>query len=155
MDKGSYGLVHPSAFKQGHKCCGGCCDVRRAVIIVNIINAFVSLFVIIELIFYDQLIESGKNVYSEDMQNSLEKMSDQVHHMEGALIGLMVVRLFGSLAGIYGGMTFSWPLVAASMGVYALVAAPDILMFGVVGGPLLDGLFAYPHYYLTRRSRRV
>jgi hypothetical protein len=23
--------------KQGHKCCGGCCDMRRAVIIVNII----------------------------------------------------------------------------------------------------------------------
>ena len=24
--------------KQGHKCCGGCCDMRRAVIIVNIVN---------------------------------------------------------------------------------------------------------------------
>lgn len=30
--------------KQGHKCCGGCCDVRRAVIIVDIVYIYLAIY---------------------------------------------------------------------------------------------------------------
>lgn len=35
---GAGGSYHTGP-KLGHMCCGGCCDMRRAVIIVNIVNA--------------------------------------------------------------------------------------------------------------------
>jgi hypothetical protein len=35
--------------KRGHKCCGGCCDVRRAVIVVNCIVGGLALLNILEV----------------------------------------------------------------------------------------------------------
>ena len=37
VDGGGGALLSPSK-RQGHLCCGGCCDMRRATMIVNYVN---------------------------------------------------------------------------------------------------------------------
>eukprot|EP00542_Grammatophora_oceanica_P002168 CAMPEP_0194059478 /NCGR_PEP_ID=MMETSP0009_2-20130614/69167_1 /TAXON_ID=210454 /ORGANISM="Grammatophora oceanica, Strain CCMP 410" /LENGTH=159 /DNA_ID=CAMNT_0038710055 /DNA_START=61 /DNA_END=537 /DNA_ORIENTATION=+ len=155
MDKDGYGLVQPSAYKQGHKCCGGCCDVRRATIIVNIVNIVISLLFILEFVWLDKLIAKDEEVVGDDdeAQEELNTLVAFVKQTEGLMEGLMVLRIIGCAIGIYGAKTFEWKYVAGAVAIYAFVLIPDIAAFGLLFGPVMDILFAYPQVFLIMEMR--
>mmetsp|Transcript_27309 Transcript_27309/g.40004 ORF Transcript_27309/g.40004 Transcript_27309/m.40004 type:complete len:156 (-) Transcript_27309:297-764(-) len=155
MDKDGYGLVQGSAYQQGYKCCGCCCDVRRAVIIVNVANIVISVFVILEFIGLENLITKTEEQITDDDEaaEELHNLAAIVHNVEGFREALMVVRIMGSAAGIYGAKTFQWKLVAVSgsVAVYAVAFVPDIYAIGLIAGPVIDIFFAYPHLLLIKK----
>jgi hypothetical protein len=61
--------------KQGHRCCGGCCDVRRAVIIVNMVNVVMLLMSIEGILVVETSIEA-KNQLHDDWFASMKYQDD-------------------------------------------------------------------------------
>eukprot|EP00542_Grammatophora_oceanica_P017314 CAMPEP_0194048406 /NCGR_PEP_ID=MMETSP0009_2-20130614/27196_1 /TAXON_ID=210454 /ORGANISM="Grammatophora oceanica, Strain CCMP 410" /LENGTH=172 /DNA_ID=CAMNT_0038694259 /DNA_START=51 /DNA_END=569 /DNA_ORIENTATION=- len=148
MDKSGYGLVSPSAYKQGHKCCGGCCDVRRASIIVNIVNIIISLLFMLEFIFIDKIVAKDEEVINDEEQlNNLHTAAAIIKKLEGLLVFFLMIKIACSAVGIHGAYTFSVPKVGVALGCYTVFLIFDVLTLSF-GGILMDAFFAYPHIYL-------
>ena len=62
--------------KQGHNCCGGCCDVRRAVSIVNLINAVLLLIGIAGVLAAKKAIEINNNQRHDDWFATMKYQDD-------------------------------------------------------------------------------
>mmetsp|Transcript_36601 Transcript_36601/g.54574 ORF Transcript_36601/g.54574 Transcript_36601/m.54574 type:complete len:200 (-) Transcript_36601:198-797(-) len=169
-----YGLVpspdqlNISAYKQGHKCCGGCCDMRRAVIIVNLLMIF---FTLIWLVF----VLAARNVYTasgggmiNDTTSSstiagddMWKTDDGVYSPYDSsttemskphfafMIFLCFLHLAGSGAGIYGAFKYDKIAVICSLAVYMISTCYGLFTVQLIA-LFLNGFFAYPHIFLIR-----
>ena len=96
-----------SQTKQGSKCCGCCCDFRRAVIIVNVVLIFIG---IIAVIVYSQ----GSTTFSQEVDwddDGLEGLDDVVEdaYRQGAI--LAGVGLFASFVAIVGANRYNIHMV--------------------------------------------
>jgi hypothetical protein len=142
---------HPalsSRVKQGHKCCGGCCDVRRAVIIVNLISVFSVVFGL--ALFASALVRS-------DFE---EKMNGQT---VGMVIAILEMVFYGM--GVYGAISYNQWLVASALALYSAlvvysiasvvnsVLMADEFWYFYFFGVLRNALFAYPHWFLIQEIR--
>jgi hypothetical protein len=125
-DRAKQGTMSDDKVKQGHSCCGCCCDMRRAVIIVNIIN-LVSL--LIQVILFLSVDVDGVNT---------------TLFIVASIIGFVVL-----FVGIIGANQFNKWLVGiagffyAANVIYLLVlsfAAPSLLFSAA-----LSVLYVYPH----------
>jgi hypothetical protein len=120
--------------KIGHKCCGCCCDVRRAVVAVNVIMVvFESLALII---FAD-----ARNVdVEEDAQEDFPWT---------ALMIISGVSLLASCVGVYGALTYNNYALAFTAVVYVASIVINIMGMNYVGiiPPIL---FLYPHLVLIQ-----
>jgi hypothetical protein len=142
---------HPalgSRVKQGHKCCGDCCDVRRAVIIVNLISVFSVVF--------------GLALFASALARS-----DFEEKMSGQTVGMVIVILemvfYGM--GVYGAISYNQWLVASALALYSALVVYSIALvvnsvlmadefwYFYFFGILRNALFAYPHWFLIQEIR--
>ena len=125
--------------KQGHKCCNGsrCCDMRRAVFIVDLVNLFLHLTPLhVLLVFLVMIIP-------RDTLDETFKIPEWIYW---AQIGT-------SVAGIFGAYFFNKWMVGISALAYCAIA---IIAFW--GFESIDNIcfliymawFAYPHFFLFR-----
>lgn len=148
----SYTLAEPAVVaghKQGHNCCGGCCDTRRAVIIVNIVNACIVGFGLMGVLAVKNAANS--NMYDDDEMAAA--LADFENAPVGMAIGLMVAQIVASLCGIAGGIKFNVILTAV-----AAVAYSILTVFGLIGGNIAgliyNGFFLYPHVMFIQEMRK-
>ena len=93
--------------KKGSKCCGCCCDFRRAVIIVNVINLVLG---VIGLVVYVGGSLTSKTVPIND--DAIRHVYIDAERQSAIIIG---VGLFFTILGLMGGVKFSIALVAANI----------------------------------------
>ena len=132
--------------KRGHKCCGGCCDMRRAVIIVNIINlcfllaAIMSLFALLSL----------------DKSNLSAQEAAAISDLDGATVGvaltLSILKIIANSLGIYGALQFNVIMVGISCAVYCFDVFLALIAFNFAG-LIYAVFFAYPHFFFIREVR--
>ena len=92
-----------SQTKQGSKCCGCCCDYRRAVIIVNAVLIVIG---IISVIVYSQGSSATQNVDWDD--DSLDDVVEDAYRQGAILAG---VGLFASFVAIVGASRYNIHMV--------------------------------------------
>jgi hypothetical protein len=135
--------------------CGGCCDVRRATIIVNIINLVMGL---LGMILLATVSNAASTLDANDFDD--DQMKEAIAEMNAAEMGgsigwamlLTVLRLGFNGLGIYGALYYiQWPVVA-SLAVFALEILFAMITFNFVG-LIMFGFFAYPHVYLILEMR--
>jgi hypothetical protein len=123
--------------KQGHSCCLGCCDVRRAVIIVDLIMIFFLMIDIFALISF-----SRQEPFDDD---ELQAAVERIHGGLGIMIFLVEIVLL--TVAIVGAITFSSEKVAIGLVVFGVAFVTSLFQFNVPA-VVMAGFFAYPHYFL-------
>jgi hypothetical protein len=123
-------------YKRGHSCCGGCCDMRRAVIIVDIIMICSLLSDIFALAAITHV-----PLDDDQVQQELSRVPFGV--MMFLFVGELV--LFG--VAIWGAVTFAAPkvLVGTIVCVFGMVFSLSPFNLALL---LINGFFAYPHAVL-------
>jgi hypothetical protein len=139
--------VYRTGVKEGHKCCGGCCDMRRAVIIVNLINAF---FLVLGILAMLTLTKIDPDDYTDD------EVEAAVSNVDKASVTVVIVislcKLGLNLLGVYGAITYNIYMVGASFAVYVLEAAMSLVVMNVLHF-LYSAFFAYPHVFFIREVK--
>jgi len=130
--------------KQGHACCGGCCDVRRACIIVNGIS--------ISLFFLNLCVLVAIQHVTFDDDDALQQHSEWQETVSTLPTNRIV--LFSSLGilllGIatYGALQFQVKYVLVGLVFYGVDMILCLLPLNPLG-LILSACFAYPHYFLV------
>lgn len=123
--------------KQGHSCCGGCCDVRRAVIAIDLVMIITLLVEIFGVLTFS----AQQPLEDDELQAALDKMHG------GIGIFLFVLEITLLSVAIWGAVIFSAPKVAVGLFVFGIGCVLSMLQFNLPA-VLMSGLFAYPHYFL-------
>ena len=139
---------------QGHRCCGrngsGCCDMRRAVIIVNLVDIAICLFYAIYFALMAEAVEEiPDSTYGGETKAQMEGMMLKMEHI---FIILSAIKIPLNGLGIYGAVKFKYWPVAVALGAYSI----QFLLHGFainIGGLLLSGFFAYPHVFFLKEVR--
>lgn len=126
--------------KQGHSCCGGCCDVRRAVIVVDLVMI---AFLIIDIFGIASLGLSDEPLDDDELQAALDRTNS------GFKIFFFVLEIVLLSVAIWGAVTFSAPKVGVGLGVFGIGCVMSLIEFNLPA-VVTAGLFAYPHYFLYR-----
>jgi hypothetical protein len=138
--------------------CGGCCDVRRATIIVNMVDISMGLIGLITIAAFSGLASASTsgaaNYYDDDEMNAV------FNEMDGAALGasmaliitVAVIRLLINAAGIWGALTYNQYAVGLSLFVYGVQCIMSLVFLNVFG-LVLNGFFAYPHVFLIMEIR--
>jgi hypothetical protein len=135
--------------KRGHKCCGGCCDVRRAVIIVNIISSAVLLITIWSTV-------AGK-IMSQTMVLDDDKAQQGIDSVAVTpiwpIIALLAVITVVHILGVVGAIFYqTWMVAISALGYFVpmIVGLIQLNPFYVI----FNTLFFYPHYFLIKEVRQ-
>jgi hypothetical protein len=131
--------------KQGHKCCGSCCDVRRAVIAVNVLNVLVLLLGIIVMIAF-QMAASTMDYDDDNTQTTMDAFANLAL---GLLIAICLVPTVFSAVGIAGALLYNKWMAGSAGAFYCLSMIYNVFQLNIFGLVLM-GLFAYPHYFLVK-----
>jgi hypothetical protein len=126
--------------KQGHSCCGGCCDVRRAVIVMDLVMI---AFLLIDVFGIALFSVRQEPLEDDELQAALEKTHG------GVEIFLFVLEIILLTVTIWGAVTFSAPKVALGFAVFGIGCVMSLIEFNLPA-VVTSGLFAYPHYFLYR-----
>jgi hypothetical protein len=156
--------------KQGHKCCGCCCDVRRATIVVNAVSlslGVLGLMALIAMLKYPAYDYNGQ--YEDAMQLNDDYFQDDYEfreYMSGVdtsgrslrtsmLLSLFYVffRMVAEVVGIYGAATYSQWMVGVGLAGY-VVDALFALVRLQLDSVIMAGFFAYPHVVLINEMRK-
>lgn len=131
--------------KQGHKCCGVCCDMRRAVIIVNIIMSLdLGLFSVLWAL----------NLTNQAVFTSALAEEFNYYSIGGfGIAAILTIRVLFCLAGIVGAVKYSAIGVGLALAGYAFA-----FVMSLIGGVNLIGMimavfFAYPHVFFIKEVR--
>jgi len=139
------------AMSQGHRCCGGCCDMRRAIIIVNLIDVAICVFYAVYFAFLAKAVEddSMENKFDAATQAKVEGIMLKAEHVF-IILALIKTPLNG--LGMYGALKFTaWPVMVAL--VAYCVEVVMTLFARNIGGLFLAGFFAYPHVVFLRQLK--
>ncbi|CAB9511217.1 expressed unknown protein [Seminavis robusta] len=139
--------------KRGHLFFGCMCDMRRAVIAVDVISIVLAVIEVCVAITALALFDEISQTTNDDVFSGWVKTNK---HASEALLGFVigfgfVAILFYSL-GIYGAANFNQCMVCAAL-VYHCIAVFANLVSLNIPGILLSGLFVYPHVMLFREIR--
>uniref|UniRef100_A0A7S2EL06 Uncharacterized protein n=1 Tax=Trieres chinensis TaxID=1514140 RepID=A0A7S2EL06_TRICV len=149
-----------TTLKRGHKCCGGCCDMRRAVIIVNIISVAFGVLTI-PFISLGYSVLNASSDFSSAMTDAMDddeakQAFADVEKAAGASLGFLifftVAKLVCYSCGIYGAMSYNIWLVGISLVAYGLDFI-YALTNGSILALLLPGFFAYPHVFFIKEVK--
>jgi hypothetical protein len=131
--------------RQGHSFFGCMCDMRRAVIIVNII----SLFFVTIGVFTFSVLSSSKFQDEFDDNDDSQKGFDELDRWRGALIAIIVLSFIIHISGIVGGVRSSRRMVLVP-GVWLSLGCLVNLLTLNIGAAVVCCLFAYPHFIFFR-----
>mmetsp|Transcript_27838 Transcript_27838/g.78004 ORF Transcript_27838/g.78004 Transcript_27838/m.78004 type:complete len:180 (-) Transcript_27838:194-733(-) len=137
--------------KRGHMCCGGCCDVRRAAIIVNIIMlcimALGTLTIAAGLIMIKTVAEDADD---DDVKQAATQL-------DGLPVGLpvviMLIQMAGSACGIFGALNYNANLVMVAFVFHCIYTIFALARPNTIPDVILGAFFAYPHWFLYKEIK--
>lgn len=153
-----YAVQGNAMAKQGHKCCGFCCDVRRATIIVNAVTVGLSAMGLLSLFALKGMagaIDSSA-VDDDAMAAQMAEMEDQLSGFDsmGPMVFIVqLVKIGCAIAGIFGGMKYSVPMVAVAAVSHGWDLVLSLLSFHIPGLAMAGG-FLYPHIMFIQEMRK-
>jgi hypothetical protein len=134
--------------RQGHSFCGCMCDMRRAVIIVNIIS-----LIFVTIAFFTFISYSSSKFRDQFDDDNAQKSFDESDNWRGAFIAVIVLSFIIHILGILGAVRFSrWMVLVA--GIWLGLGFLSCLFTLNIGGVVVLGLFAYPHFIFFREIQR-
>mmetsp|Transcript_4345 Transcript_4345/g.6617 ORF Transcript_4345/g.6617 Transcript_4345/m.6617 type:complete len:173 (-) Transcript_4345:162-680(-) len=132
--------------KEGHSCCGGCCDMRRATIIVNIITIILSMIVIVFVI--ERIVLLDRLYY-----DNTAKMFEVVKGISNPVLIFILCAYSVCLAiGISGAISYNKNFVVVSLIAYCVKCGIAAYM----NDPMVvitQALFAYPNAVLVKEIK--
>jgi hypothetical protein len=135
------------SLKQGHKCCGCCCDTRRAVIIVDSIVTVSTLLSTVLVGTGVKLMEA----YAADADD--DQVVEAGKQLQGIPVGLLVVFMLLRAAlcvlGVLGAISYKKWMVVAALCTHVLSVVIYLLHFNVPY-MVFAGLLAYPHVFFIK-----
>jgi hypothetical protein len=137
--------------KKGHICCGYCCDVRRAVIILNLLNILLSvLWLALFTAGYDIIENSALN---PDADDAIKEEAALLKTLPmGLLIFLGLLQICCYAVGIMGAIHFDRRMLKVAIGWYAMSLFANLVQFQVLSA-IATLLFIYPLYYLDKEIK--
>jgi hypothetical protein len=152
-DNGSDGLYHGNPtgkLKQGHRCCGGCCDVRRAVIIVNIVGLATNGLMLIFFLAGASFLNQMASALDDD-----QAVSDAHSTLDFGAVGIVtysIVHMAAQGIGIYGAIHYNQLMVGLCFVFYVISFIVSGVQVSIVG-LVINGFFGYPHFYFLKEVR--
>jgi hypothetical protein len=135
--------------KQGHSCCGGCCDMRRAVIICNMIMILFAFFGLAGLELVKTQIKAEEEMGDDAAKETSAAMKD---FPLGWLIFWMFVQCACYCLGVLGAISFTQWQVMVALACYAIAFCINLATFSI-GGIVMSGFFAYPHVFFIKELK--
>eukprot|EP00566_Odontella_aurita_P023650 CAMPEP_0113558864 /NCGR_PEP_ID=MMETSP0015_2-20120614/18585_1 /TAXON_ID=2838 /ORGANISM="Odontella" /LENGTH=205 /DNA_ID=CAMNT_0000460451 /DNA_START=76 /DNA_END=694 /DNA_ORIENTATION=+ /assembly_acc=CAM_ASM_000160 len=133
----------PDLPKRGHLCCGGCCDVRRASMIVNAVNTGIVLLSIFTTL-------AARNV-AADMDD--DRAQDLAEAPIGAWMAVMCIEIVLSGVAAYGARSYNQWLVGVGAVMYSVHCVMSLIILNI-GAVMYSAFFAYPHFFLISEIRK-
>lgn len=133
--------------KQGHSFLGCCCDMRRAVIIINCVSIVLA---ILFLILLGVGVEYVRRVDDETTDGIEDQLTPAV---VGASIAISIVAMVCNMIGIYGALKFKMWAVIFALVWYGVDLILNIMRFNIFGIILSVILYMYPHGMLLQEMR--
>ena len=130
------------AGKQGHSCCGVCCDVRRAVIIVNCIMIF-----LVALDMFVALVVARAEFDDDDDDDEITEAIRIIPWGGRVWIQIIEVLLYG--VGVWGALVFSSWQVYFALTMHSINFMANLSSFHLFS-LLAAGFAAYPHVFLIQ-----
>ena len=134
--------------KKGSMCCGGCCDMRRAVIILNTIGIILGLIAVIAYSSTDVLVQS----LNEEVQKVFEDALLTTYILIGIGIAASLVGIWGAYSYNILGVGFSAFIIVAFFITETVMAIQFVNKYdlplptvNILVGALIDALVLYPH----------
>jgi hypothetical protein len=143
------GLVHTTSnnVRRGHRCCGCCCDVRRAVIIVNTVNIVICLFALLGISVLSRI--DPATIDDDEARAKIESISDMQIDMG---IAEVVIQIICQSIGIYGAVCYNQYLVGVSLLCYVAIFIVDLVQLELLGA-IAVAFFAYPSVFFIKQMR--
>lgn len=139
--------------RQGHLCFGCLCDMRRAVIAVNIVSIAIAVFelcmLIVFLVLYDEITSNPDGSGPVGWISVNQYVSKQV---VGTAIGVCFLAIAFYAIGIRGASKFNRSMVSTTLMYHCVSGIFNLLVLNIFG-LLLSILFAYPHVMLLMALR--
>lgn len=143
----------PTKGRRGHLFCGCLCDMRRAVIGVNIASIVIAIveicFLIAFLALYEEIMANADTTGTTEWFSVNESISKGIL---GTSLGFCVVSLVFYSIGIHGAKTFNSCMVITALIYHCISAVFNLIALNILG-MLLSILFVYPHVLLMMEIR--
>ena len=123
--------------------------VRRAVIIVNIVNACIVGMGLMGTLATKNYAQNA--VYDDD--ETMAAFEEFANAPIGLAVGIMSAQIVASLCGIAGGVKFNPHLTALAAVAYAIVLVVGLLSLNI-GSIVYQGCFLYPHVVFIHEIRK-
>lgn len=135
--------------KKGHQCCGGCCDMRRAVVIVNAVNLVVVISAMVSFLVTRNASQNYNNYTDDSVRTAMQQFSAQPI---GLFIAIQSFQIVCSILGIVGALKYNIYLTGIAASAFCFQFVMAIVGFNIEG-LLYAGFFAYPHYFFIKEVR--
>lgn len=136
--------------EQGHKCCGGCCDMRRAVIIVNTIHACLITIGIVGILTTLSLFNNVGDAFDDDIAAATTEQYKVPLPEVG--LAIMGIQLIAALCGIVGAVKFNVIFTAAAGVAYAVAFVWGLANL-IIAAIIYYEFFLYPHVFFIQQMR--
>jgi hypothetical protein len=137
--------------KRGHKCCGCCCDVRRAVIVVNCVVGGLALLNLFEVIAIKTGVEHASTKLDDDeIINALNKLRDEPI---ATLVIRVIITMICCCFGVLGAIQYSVWMVSAAALKLCIGVVVGLCSFNVAQ-MVAFSLFLYPHVFFMKEVRQ-
>lgn len=114
--------------KQGHLCCGCCCDTRRAVIVVDIIQLCASGLALLGLMVGFSMIGFAEQHAEEFDDDQMEQSVEQLKSTPiGWLLILLLVQTVLHVLGIIGAIHYNAKFIMCAIVSYVIQFARGLL----------------------------
>jgi hypothetical protein len=133
--------------RRSHLYCGFGCDMRRAVLIVNIITILMAFLALILVFSASAYLSSG---FVDENGNAYDKGNFGVFAAV-AVLNTVLASIFAGL-GIWGALHFNMYFVIAAA-IWHAISALLSLVYGEFVGAVMAGCFLYPHVVLAQEMR--
>jgi hypothetical protein len=141
-------LAQGTTQKKGHKCCGGCCDTRRAVIIVDMVLIAILLLGTLPAIAI--LEKANPEDFNDDrVRNAIESFGWREIAVSFAIA---VAFSIPPAVGVLGAIWYNEFMVGLCLVSYVVLFILDLSKLSFAGC-VLHGFFAYPHAIFIKELR--
>ena len=142
-------VQHGRPQRQSHLCCGCCCDTRRAVIVVNIISMSFAAIAIFSL----SMVTSDGYASQFDDDEVQAALNEIDGTSVGVAIGITCLGIICSAAGLFGAFKFNNIAIMVAAVWYCAECIRSLVFYNL-GGAIMAGFFAYPHFVFYQEMKK-
>jgi hypothetical protein len=134
--------------RRGQLFLGFCCDMRRAVLIVNFVYiAYIMTTLGVFCIGSDHVTENWED------DTAIKEWNKYSDIFVGAVIVFAIVAVAFAAMGLFGALRYSKCLVMTAAIWYCIIGCLSVLGFNVLG-IFMSALFAYPHFVFAQELKQ-